>query len=122
MARSTRTALQASWLDAVEIDAASGSVPGTGAGNGIDWVNSGREVAIVVNTSGAPITVTEVIGTTVAGAVPAAPTKSVAATTGISVLGPYPPGQYNDANGKMALDFSASASVKVVLVDVPRVA
>lgn len=118
MARSLRTALVASYLDAVEIDAAVGTIPGTGAGNGIEWVNNGRQVAVVLNTAGTALTVTEVVTPTLAGAAVTNPSKTVALTTGISILGPYPPGTFNDpASGKMALDFSATTG-KVVLVEV----
>jgi hypothetical protein len=116
-----RTPVQASNLDAVEVDTAPGTIPATGSGNGISFVNNGRIVAVVTNTGGAPITVTEVISKTLAGVTPTAPTKSVAATTGVSVLGPYPPSQYNDASGLMKLDFSATTG-KCVLVEVPQVA
>ena len=121
MAYTTRTATTLSPTNPTEVDALSGSVPGTGSGNGIQWLNNGRQVAVVINTAGSALTVTQVVGKTVAGVTPTAPTTEVALTSGISVLGPYPPGQWNDADGYMKLDFSATTNAKVVLLELPTV-
>jgi hypothetical protein len=122
MAYTTRTATTLSHLDAFEYDAASGTAPGTGSGNGIQFINNGRIIAIVSNTNGSGLTVTMVIGKTINGVTPTAPTCTVAATTGVSVLGPFPPGTWNDSSGYMKLDFSATTGAKCVLVECPTTA
>lgn len=121
MAYTTRTATTLSHLDAYEVDGATGTVPATGSGNGIQFLNNGRILAVVVNANASASIVTQVIGKTIAGVTPTAPTTSVALTSGISILGPYPPGTWNDSSGYMKLDFSVATSVKVVLVEVPTV-
>jgi len=116
-----RTATTLNPNNPAEVDALTGTVPGTGSGNGISFLNNGRIIAVIVNTNGTALTVTQVIGKTIAGVTPTAPTTEVALTSGISVLGPYPPGTWNDADGLMKLDFSATTGAKVILLEVPTV-
>lgn len=121
MAYTVRTATTLNPNNPAEVDALSGTVPGTGDGNGISFLNNGRIIAVITNTNGTALTVTMKISQSLAGVTPVAPTTSVALTSGVSVLGPFPPGTWNDADGYMKLDFGATSGAKVILLEVPTV-
>jgi hypothetical protein len=79
------------------------------------YPNTGNEMVIVNNGSGGALTVTENygVGGTIDGQVLPNKTKIVAAGK-VALLGPYPPGLYNDANGFMTLSWSATTTIKVL--------
>jgi hypothetical protein len=74
--------------------------------------NNGQEFLAVVNASGGAVTVTAAITKQTDGITPAG--KAVVVPAGATVLfGPFPPSQYNDANGNVAITYSAVTSVSV---------
>lgn len=91
-------------------------VPATAAdAAGDEVLNAGGDVAFLVkNASASPITVTLQVrasgpdGTTVTN-----PTVSVPAGA-TRMVGPFPPGIYNDANGRSKVTYSAVTSVTVL--------
>lgn len=82
------------------------------AGGGDEFANTGREALMVSNGSGAPITVTietpqEVDELDVADrdvVVPAGETR---------LIGPFPKGTYNDADGMVQITYSSVTTVLV---------
>lgn len=84
--------------------------------NGNDFLNDGRCVAIVSNSSGGSLTVTLTL--------PAGPrtanesvTKTLAVANGaVAHFGPFPPDLYNDTSGKAYLDWSTGTSVTCAIV------
>jgi hypothetical protein len=121
MARTLKVPVRANSLAGLDLDAGGFAPPGTGANNGITFVNNGRVVAVVRNVNAAACVVTKVIGKTAAdGAAVTSPTESVGANTGLRVLGPFAPGSYNDSTGQMSLDFG-TVTATVQLVEIPRV-
>ena len=74
--------------------------------------NDGRVVLRIKNTNAATRTVTAVTPRTSAnGLAIADETATVAATTGDMVMGPFTPDDFNDANGRVLIQFSATAGV-----------
>jgi hypothetical protein len=74
--------------------------------------NNGQEFLAVVNGSGASVTVTAAITKQTDGITPAG--KAIVVPAGATALfGPFPPTQYNDANGKVAFTYSAVTTVTV---------
>jgi hypothetical protein len=65
----------------------------------------------VKNASGSPITVTIDTPGLVDGLAIANLTVSVPATTGERMIGPFPPGIYNQADGNVYVDWSSVTSV-----------
>lgn len=84
--------------------------------DGHSWPNSGNQLLQVKNASGSPVTVTFPIPVMVDGQAVASKTVSVPATTGDRLIGPFAPGQYNQLNGDLNVDFSAVTSVTVALL------
>jgi hypothetical protein len=81
------------------------------------WLNTGAEFVAVKNGGGSPITLTLTFGAgaVVDGVTPTS--KTVSVTNGHTFLvGPFPPGLYNDANGYMIVSYSAVTSVTVAVV------
>lgn len=90
------------------------------AGSGDTFVNTGNEVVVVKNGGGSPITVTVPIVATVDGQAVTDLTATVAAGA-TQLIGPFPPGIYNDtkvAGGNAALEYSGVTSVTVAVVKV----
>ena len=79
--------------------------------NGNQFVNDGQCFLYVKNASGSPITVTIDTPGTVDGLAIANLTVSVPATTGERMIGPFPPGIYGQADGKVYVDWSSVTSV-----------
>lgn len=79
---------------------------------GDTFPNAGREYLVVKNSSASPITVTLDVTMTVDGQTVVDPTVSVPAG-GERIIGPWPTGIYNDANGRVKATCSAIASVTV---------
>ena len=74
--------------------------------------NDGRVLLRVKNTNGATRTVTAVTPRTSAnGLAIADETATVALTSGDMLMGPFSPDDFNDANGRVLIQFSATAGV-----------
>jgi hypothetical protein len=74
--------------------------------------NNGQEFLAIVNGSGASITATAAITKQVDGVTPAG--KAIVVPAGATALfGPFPPTQYNNANGQVAITYSAVTTVTV---------
>lgn len=90
------------------------------AGGGDSFVNTGSEVFVIKNGSGAPITATFVTPATVDGLAVADLTATIAAGA-TRMVGPFPPGVYNDTGapgGSVSVTYSAATSVTVAVVKV----
>ena len=83
---------------------------------GDTWANTGREMVYIENGSGSPITLTMVLAATatIDGIATTSRTLSLVAAKRY-VLGPFPPGAYNDVNGFMNLTYSGVTSLKVLV-------
>ncbi len=80
---------------------------------GDEWANTGYEFLEVKNGSGAPITVTLDIKTAPDGLAVTDPTVSVGAGV-TKIIGPFPPGIYNDeTTGRAKATCSSVTSVTV---------
>lgn len=85
------------------------------AGGGDSFPNDGATALYVKNGSGAPITVTaDAPNADNFGVVDASHDSAVAVAAGAErLLGPYPPGRFNDANGRVQLTYSGVTSLTV---------
>jgi len=84
---------------------------------GDKWVNTGTELVLVHNGGGSSITITLTygLGGSVDGSV--LTPKTVAVPAGkTSLIGPFPTGLYNDANGQAGITYSSVTSVKTLVV------
>lgn len=79
--------------------------------NGNQFANDGMSFLYVKNGSGSPITVTVGTPGNVDGLAIADLTVSVPATTGERMIGPFPPGIYNQSDGNVYVDYSSGTSV-----------
>jgi hypothetical protein len=89
-----------------------------GAG-GDSFDNNGLCLLEVVNGGGAPITVTidDPGSASPVGAMQFNPDVSVSVTNGQTrIIGPFPPFRFNDANGRVAISYSAVTSVTVRVI------
>lgn len=87
------------------------------AAGGDVLTNDGNTVIYVKNGGGSPITVTVTTPASILGVAIADPQVSV--TNGSEkVIGPFPPEIFNDANGQVALAYSAVTSVTIAVVKV----
>ncbi len=96
------------------------AVSGT-AVNAVDgnaFINNGRRMVRLQNTDSSARTVTVQIPGTVEGQAIPDRTYNVPATTG-DVLIPPLPGIYNQADGKVYLDFDAATGLKVTVLELP---
>ena len=82
------------------------------AGGGDSFPNTGAELAVMKNGSGAPITLTCVIQATVDGEPVTNRTLTLAAGE-TYIFGPFPTTTYNDANGRMNFTYSGVTSLTV---------
>ncbi|MGW4810550.1 hypothetical protein ACWEPB_02745 [Kitasatospora cineracea] len=82
--------------------------------------NNGRRIVRITNTSGSAVTATFNMPGTFDGVAPANGGKQVTipATTGDVTIGPFPASVYNQADGKVYVDFSAVTSVKWAVLEV----
>lgn len=87
------------------------------SGGGDSFLNTGREVAVLVNASGSPITLTLVTQDTVDGRAVADRTVSLAAGATVAV-GPFPPGIYNDTGGYVQMTYSGVTTLTVTVLQV----
>ncbi|MEV4749072.1 hypothetical protein AB0K21_22060 [Streptosporangium sp. NPDC049248] len=94
------------------------ALPTPAIADGHMFTNNGRRMVRVKNSNGASRTVTVQIPGEVEGQAVPDRTYTVAATTG-DVLIPPLPGVYNQANGKVYLDYSDPAGVTVEVLELP---
>ena len=87
------------------------------ASGGDGFANDGQEVAVFVNASGSPITVTIPRTDTVDGRAVAARTVSVGAGATLAI-GPFQPGIYNDAGGLVQFTYSGVTTFTVTILKV----
>jgi len=89
------------------------------AGGGDSFPNTGREYLYVANGDASSKTVTLVYAATTDGQ--AITNRTVAVPAGESMLiGPFPTSLYNDANGRVAVTYSAVTSVTVAVFSAPN--
>mgnify|MGYP005823896815 CR=1 FL=1 len=81
--------------------------------DGHSVANDGHVFIEVKNASGSAVTVTVQTPGMVDGLAIAELQVSVPATNGDKMIGPFPPGIYNQADGTIYVDFSAVTSVTV---------
>jgi hypothetical protein len=110
-------------ISAVQAVTTAGITPTFDAANasgGQMFANNGRRILRVKNGSGSAVTVTVNIPATLDGVAPANGGKqiTVPATTGDMVIGPFPSTTYNQADGKVYVDFSAATSVTLAVLEV----
>lgn len=79
---------------------------------GDSFPNTGAEFLLVKNGDAAPINVTLDIKATLDGAAVTDPVVAVAAGATM-LIGPFPRGIYNDANGRVSVGYSAVTTVTV---------
>jgi hypothetical protein len=95
------------------INLGSAAVAATAGGD--SWANTGKEMLYIKNGGVSSVTLTMTFAPTakIDGVAPSSPTATIA--TGEShILGPFPTGTYNDANGLMQLTYSGVTSVTVL--------
>lgn len=93
------------------------------AGGGDTFSNNGQCVLEVVNGGGAPINVTidDLGSPSPQGASQFNPDVVVVVGAGATkIIGPFPPFRFNDANGNVAVAYSAVTSVTVRVIRVAR--
>lgn len=94
-------------------------VAATAGAGGDEFANTGQEFLEVKNGSGAPITVTLDIKSTVDGAAVTDPTVTVAAGV-TKIIGPFPPSIYNDSGtGRAKVTYSDVTTVTVKALKCP---
>ena len=82
--------------------------------DGDAFVNTGKEIVVVNNGSGAPITVTLKFGTNGKVDGQAATERTVTVAAGaVKAIGPFPTAAYNDANSRVTVVCSAVTTVTV---------
>jgi hypothetical protein len=92
-----------------------GTAPVAANAGGDSWLNTGREMFYIKNGGGGSINLTEVLPATAAidGIAPTPRVIAVAAAASY-ILGPFPPGTYNDVNGFMNFTYSGVTTVTVL--------
>lgn len=83
------------------------------------FANDGRTYLEVKNGSASPINVTLNIPVLVDGNAVTNPVIAVPATTGDKIIGPFPPGIFNQPDGKVYIDFSAVVTVTIAVLQLP---
>lgn len=79
---------------------------------GDEWVNSGAELFVLGNASGAPVTVTFITPPNIDNLALADLQMTVPAGQAW-IIGPFPPTYYNNGPGRVQVTYSAVASVTV---------
>ncbi len=85
---------------------------------GDTWVNGGNDYVVIKNSAVGSINVTLNIQAAAAdGALGTITDPVVAVGAGVTkVIGPFPPGMYNDANGIAGITYSAVVTVTVTVI------
>lgn len=100
-----------SVADAVMTDAVAG---------GHQFINDGATQLLIQNTNAATRTITISTPNTVDGNAIADLAFTIAATTGRLLTATFPRTIYNQSDGKVRVDYSATAGVKIAAVQIPR--
>lgn len=87
---------------------------------GHKFVNDGSTILVLQNTNGATRTITITTYSVVDGLAVADLTIPLPATTGRVITATFPKTVYNGTDGKVAVDYSATAGVKVAAVRIPK--
>lgn len=87
--------------------------------NGNAFINTGREFVHVKNINPAQRTLTVLTPATLDGLAVAELLATIPADDGDKMIGPFPPQIYNQVDGKVYLDWSASADLSVAIVRMP---
>lgn len=90
---------------------------GTAAADGNSFPNDGKTIIEVRNTGG-ETTLTIQTPVTVRGLAVAERTVVIPATTGVKVIGPFPPDIYNQTDGKVYLDWSQVTGITFSVISV----
>jgi hypothetical protein len=88
------------------------------AASGDYFANDGQTFLLIKNGDASDHTVTAAIQSTVDGQTVSGASHNVVAGH-TAILGPFPTGIYNDANGRVQLSYSATTSVTVMAVKCP---
>ena len=102
----------------IDLSTGGGGFVAASAG-GDKFANTGREFVYFTNLSGGTITVTvDVQPDTIDGLAVANKTLAVLPATN-AIMGPFPPGNYNDASGFTNLSYSGVASLTLQVFKLP---
>jgi hypothetical protein len=84
---------------------------------GDNFANTGKELFYITNGGISAMTVTELLSPlAMIDGLPPQASRVLTINAGVSlILGPYPTGPYNDANGFMNFTYSAVSSVKILV-------
>lgn len=88
--------------------------------DGHSFVNDGRTVLLLQNTNGSARTVTVQTSVTVDGLAVADLAITVPATTGRLLTAYFPKQFYDQSDGTVYVDYSATAGLKVAAVKIPK--
>ena len=91
----------------------------TAAADGDAFTNDGSTIVIFANAGASPITVTFVTPATVSGVAVADPTFSVGAGATRAIAGPFPEALFNDANGRVAMNYSTHTDLTFAVIRIP---
>ncbi len=95
---------------------------GTAAAAGGDaYANSGQEVLFIINAEAAPKTVTIANPTKVDGDLAVTASAFICPASKTTMLGPFPAGEHNDANGLTQITYSGVTTLTVKVVKVTPV-
>jgi hypothetical protein len=86
---------------------------------GDQFLNDGRTFIQLKNTNGSTRTVTIATSGTISGRAIADDAVVIPVTTGDKMIGPFPQGIYNDANGYVQLTYSAVTDLTIAVVKLP---
>lgn len=81
--------------------------------SGNQWANTGQEFIALSNASGGSITVTLQCRATPDGLAVTNKTVVMAASDFV-IIGPFPPGQYNDGSGLAKVTFSSATGLSIM--------
>ncbi len=90
------------------------------AGGGDTFLNDGQTMLHVKNTSGGAITVTVNSIAACDQGFDHDVVVSVPATTGDRMIGPFPTGRFNDANGLVSITYSGVTNLTVAPIQLPK--
>lgn len=88
--------------------------------DGHSFVNDGRTVLLLQNTNAATRTITVQTPVTVDGLAVAELTITLPATTGRIITATFPRTVYNQSDGSVYIDYSATAGVLVAAIKIPK--
>jgi hypothetical protein len=88
--------------------------------NGNKWANTGREILLIQTQSASGITATIAPQSKFENAIPVSSPSYAVGASALVALGPFNPGDYNDASGNVTVQWSgASGTVAVTVIHLP---